>query len=261
MGKSEITYHKSPDWQLGIVCGSGVSRKFPVHRHKSVSLGMVLKGSRLLTIGQFRYVIAEGDVFIVNSCESHAIGETWNPEHDYIVLSLAPELILKHGGPDLPLFENIIESPWLSKHLDHWFRLLIENQEQLPDMDTGVLIKEMCRFTREKIPVRKRNNRLEKVRELLDQSIADNHPLSSLADKAAISEFHLARLFKSLTGMAPHQYLLDNRLRHARELLESGHQIIDIAIESGFYDTSHFIRYYGVSPNTFQKNIRELTIK
>jgi AraC-like DNA-binding protein len=265
LSKPVITYYKSPDRKLGIVCGRGISRRFPVHRHQSVSLGMVVKGSRLLTIGRSRYVIAEGDVFIVNSGEPHAIGETYNREHDYIVLSMAPDLLMKHGNPDLPHFENIHESELLSEYLKKLFHLLILNCDQPPDVDLDVLIAEMRRFAKKGIPAREKDTRLEKVKELLDRSIEDNHPLSSLADKAAISEFHLARLFKSLTGMAPHQYLIDNRLRHARELLESGRQIIDIAIESGFYDTSHFIRhftrYYGVSPNNFQKNIRELILK
>ena len=64
-----IVYHKGKT--LSVVCGRGVSKRFPTHRHKSVSLGMVLKGSRMLTIQKSKYIIAEGDVFIINSDESH----------------------------------------------------------------------------------------------------------------------------------------------------------------------------------------------
>ena len=113
-----IVYHKSVDRKLSIVCGRGVSKRFPTHRHKSVSLGMVLKGSRILTIHKSKYIIAEGDVFIINSNESHGIGETLNPEHDYIVLSLAPALVSQYCGACLPVFENVVESTILAEHLE-----------------------------------------------------------------------------------------------------------------------------------------------
>lgn len=259
-----IVYHKSSDHKLSIVCGKGISKRVPTHRHKSVSLGMVLKGSRILSIHKQKYIIAEGDVFIINSNEPHSIGETQNPEHDYIVLSIAPALFLKSCGSNLPVFENIVESPILAEHLEKLFHSQVKKNNGVRNSDIAILIEEMCRFQKKETAYEQHDKRMEKVRDLLDNSITDNHSLSSLSDKAAVSAFHLARLFKKYTGMAPHQYLLDNRLRFAREMLESGQQVSDIAIAAGFYDTSHFIRhfskYYNVSPFDYQKGINKLTI-
>ncbi len=260
-----VVYHKSNDRQVGIVCGRGISRRFPVHRHKSVSLGMVIKGSRLLTIHQATYVIAEGDIFIINSDESHAIDTALNPEHDYIVLSLSPSVILQHCKTNVPIFENIIHSTFLAGYLEQLFNSLIENRGSVPTVNTRILIGEMCRFRKENIPLQAKDNRLEKVRDFLEHMISDNHTLSSLADKATISAFHLSRLFRNYTGMAPHRYLLDSRLRNAREMLEKGQQVNDTAITTGFYDTSHFIRhftkYYGISPLTYQESIGKIILE
>jgi AraC-like DNA-binding protein len=260
-----IVYYKSKDYQLSIVCGRGFSKRVPTHRHKSVSLGMVLKGSRILTIHKLKYIIAEGDVFIINYNEPHSIGETQNLEHDYIVLSIAPALLLKSCGNNLPVFDNIVESTVLAEYLRKFFLFLIQKNNGIENSDIAVLIEEICCFQKKETAFKQQDKRLEKVRDILDNSIADNHSLTSLSDKAAVSAFHLARLFKNYTGMAPHQYLLDNRLRFAREMLESGQQISDIAIASGFYDTSHFIRhfskYFGVSPFDYQKSINKLTIQ
>jgi AraC-like DNA-binding protein len=260
-----IVYHKNADHKLSIVCGRGFSKRVPTHRHKSVSLGMVLKGSRVLTIHNQKYIIAEDDVFIINSNEPHTIGETQNPEHDYIVLSLVPALKLKYSGNNLPVFENIVESPVLTELLEKLFHSLIQKKNGVENSDIAVLIEEMCRFQKKGTAYKQQDKRMEKVRDILDNSATDNHSLTSLSDKAAISAFHLARLFKNYTGMAPHQYLLDNRLRFAREMLESGQQVSDIAIAAGFYDTSHFIRhfskYYSVSPFDYQKGINKLTIE
>lgn len=262
---STIVYYKSDDKSLGIVCGRGVSKKFPAHRHKSVSLGMVLKGSRLLTIRQTKYVIAEGDIFIINSEESHSIGETLDTAHDYIVVSLTPKHIARYSDKELPLFENIVESRVLAENLEQLFCFLIRKSEGPNPVDWSVLIGEMFRFRKDESVERSCDKRFEKVKTILDRSVTDPHSLSELAGEAAISEFHFSRMFKNYTGLAPHQYLLDNRLRFAREMLESGMSVSDVAIAAGFYDTSHFIRhfsgYYGVSPADFQKGIRKLSLE
>jgi len=262
---STIVYHKTDDKSLGIVCGRGVSKKFPPHRHKSVSLGMVLKGSRLLTIRQTKYVIAEGDVFIINSEESHSIGETLDIAHDYIVVSLTPKLIARYTNEGLPLFENIVESRVLAENLERLFCFLIQKSEGPIPADWAVLISEMYRFQKSESIDIACDKRLEKVKTILDRSVTDPHSLSELAGEAAISEFHFSRMFKNYTGLAPHQYLLDNRLHFAREMLEAGMLVSDVAIAAGFYDTSHFIRhfsgYYGVSPLDFQRGIQKLSLE
>lgn len=83
--------------------------------------------------------------------------------------------------------------------------------------------------------------------------------LDGLADAAGVSPFHFLRSFRSLTGTTPHQYIRRARLRRAAELLLSGHQrIIDVALDSGFNDVSHFTRSFqaefGSSPRRFRAN-------
>jgi AraC-like DNA-binding protein len=262
--KPIILYYKSTDSRIGLVCGRGISRKFPLHRHKSISLGMVIKGFRMLTINHKEYIIAEGDIFIINSEESHAIGEANNPGHDYIVLSFAPALIQKDTNAGNYQFENIVNSDLLARHLKKLFHKALAGTLQNTDLKLDQLISEIhCFKKQEPLAALIEDNRLKKVKNMLDQSLAEPHSLETLADKAAISTFHMSRLFKDQTGMAPHQYLLDNRLRRARELLESVNQVGDIAIATGFYDTSHFIRhftrYFGISPQVYQQGIRMLS--
>ena len=53
-----------------------------------------------------------------------------------------------------------------------------------------------------------------------------------------LSSFHFARLFKSSTGQSPYQYLLNQRLRCAKEYLRSGHlPIAEIAARLGLLIT------------------------
>ncbi|GAM97317.1 transcriptional regulator of AraC family [alpha proteobacterium U9-1i] len=65
--------------------------------------------------------------------------------------------------------------------------------------------------------------------------------LDTLASVAGLSRFHFARLFKTVTGESPAQYVLHTRLAAAaRMLVETSAPVAQIAYGSGFSDLSHF---------------------
>ena len=86
--------------------------------------------------------------------------------------------------------------------------------------------------------------------------------LAELARIADRSLHHFARMFKQTFGMAPHRYVLERRVDHARQLLRtSDAPLADISLDSGFCSQSHFTstfrRMVGASPREFQKYFRQ----
>ena len=85
--------------------------------------------------------------------------------------------------------------------------------------------------------------------------------LVSLAREAGLSPYHFLRIFESLTGLTPHQYLLRTRLRAAaaRLLAERG-RVVDVALDAGFGDVSNFNRAFrrefGVTPTAYRQRRR-----
>ncbi len=82
--------------------------------------------------------------------------------------------------------------------------------------------------------------------------------LEQAAAQAGLSPFHFLRLFSSVLGVTPHQYLVRSRLRHAARLLaDDGLSITDIAYDVGFGDLSNFVRTFhraaGISPLRFRQ--------
>ena len=82
--------------------------------------------------------------------------------------------------------------------------------------------------------------------------------LEQAAAQAGISPFHFLRLFSSVLGVTPHQYLVRSRLRQAARLLaDDGLSITDIAYDVGFGDLSNFVRTFhraaGISPLRFRQ--------
>ena len=85
--------------------------------------------------------------------------------------------------------------------------------------------------------------------------------LESAAKEAGLSAFHFLRLFASVLGVTPHQYLVRSRLRHAARLLaDQTRSITDVAFDVGFGDLSNFVRTFhraaGVSPRGFRQAAR-----
>jgi AraC-like DNA-binding protein len=85
--------------------------------------------------------------------------------------------------------------------------------------------------------------------------------LEDVAAQADISPFHFLRLFSSVLGVTPHQYLVRSRLRHAARLLaDDDRPVTDIAYDVGFGDLSNFVRTFhraaGVSPRKFREASR-----
>lgn len=102
--------------------------------------------------------------------------------------------------------------------------------------------------------------RLGRVLEYIDANLNRDIHLDELANIAALSSFHFARLFKVSTGSSPHQYMLQRRVDRAKELLRNpGLSLSQISLETGFSDQSHltnvFRRSLGVTPSAYRTHL------
>lgn len=82
--------------------------------------------------------------------------------------------------------------------------------------------------------------------------------LDDLADRCAVSPFHMARVFRMATGHAPMTYLRARRLSHAAGLLAQGdREVLQIAFDLQYGShaafTRAFVSYFGVNPRDVRK--------
>ena len=96
---------------------------------------------------------------------------------------------------------------------------------------------------------------VEYVNDHLNQDIK----LADLAALLGISQSHLSHRFKQSIGMTPYQYLLQQRIERAKQLLkQSDRSIMDIAFLCGFSSHSHLSKQFrqltGMSPKAYRVN-------
>jgi PAS domain S-box-containing protein len=106
-------------------------------------------------------------------------------------------------------------------------------------------------------PYMEMNEVLEYVREIYAQCLK----LDDLAKVACLSPSQFERRFKQLFDITPAKHILNVRIRAACNLLSSTNDTIaSIALETGFYDHSHFARGFkkvmGISAGEYRSQER-----
>ena len=97
---------------------------------------------------------------------------------------------------------------------------------------------------------------IEAIR-LVESDAARPLELKAMAAAAGMSKYHFLRVFRRLTGVTPHQYVISARLRRAALALASTRRpVIAIAFDSGFGDLSTFNKTFraafGLTPTQYR---------
>ncbi len=104
------------------------------------------------------------------------------------------------------------------------------------------------------------NMLVRRCRELLETEFASPIRVSDLAARFRVSRRTLETHFRAVTGTTIAEEVIRLRIEHAKGILATTAKPIDqIAVECGFYDSSHFsamfLRHVGVRPSAFRERL------
>jgi len=98
--------------------------------------------------------------------------------------------------------------------------------------------------------------RIVQAKLFIDNHFAEDIDLDNIADQAHFSKYHFIRLFKSIYGKTPHNYLIKVRIENAKLLLSKGGSVLDVSLTLGFESptsfTAMFKKLVGKTPSVFQ---------
>lgn len=97
--------------------------------------------------------------------------------------------------------------------------------------------------------------------EKLESDLGGKLSLERLAAEFDLSVSHFSRAFRVSTGLPPHQWLLQQRVKAAKQLMTVRDlPLSEIAISAGFANQSHFTRVFsglvGVSPGAWRREVQ-----
>ena len=125
----------------------------------------------------------------------------------------------------------------------------------------GVLLDQIC----EKIlEMKKETDQDKSLSRKIETYIQENFQdpdlnISITSQHFGITPAYLSSIYKKQTGKSLLDYINTLRIDHARELLEQGLSVVEVAPMAGFRDSGSFIRAFkkknGVTPGQFKKKL------
>ena len=248
-------------------CSAGPDDTPFVEQHTCHSISYVRKGSfGCRTRGRFFELVA-GSILVGHP------GDEYMCTHDHVCgdeclsFFLTPELVEAIGdraevwqiGSAPPLPELMVLGELAQAAADGRSDIGLDEVGQV---FASRFVEVVSGRAREPVPAKARDRRRAVETALwIDAHSHRQIDLEHAAGQANISPFHFLRLFSSVLGVTPHQYLVRSRLRHAARLLaDDDSSITDIAYDVGFGDLSNFVRTFhraaGVSPLRFRQASR-----
>jgi AraC family transcriptional regulator len=101
------------------------------------------------------------------------------------------------------------------------------------------------------------------MRRFIDENLDKHLTLSMIAKKAGYSPWHASRIYSSVIGKSPFEYIKSKRLNEAaKDLREGDNKIIDVAFDylfdshEGF--TRAFSKEFGMAPREFRKAAKKV---
>ena len=247
-----------------------IANKFPRHVHSGYIFNLIDSGSRKIKFHSQVIEFSAGEMSILppgtsHSCESFSKGT--NGPHSYRALcieknflqKLAEDICGKHYleptfNPHQVYHNADIES------FNTFFEMLGTsgtNLERQISLNTFLYhaIQNLSTFPPVEEDSGQQNDALARVKSFISENFRKNLTLNNLSEIACISSFHLQKLFVNKYGVSPQEYLINCRVRESEHLIKQGVPLAEAALNSGFFDQSHFSRNFkrviGISPGRF----------
>lgn len=275
MNSNWIDLRQEPDTGIETLRAHFRGHAYDPHWHDSYLVGVTEQGVQQFTCRRARHQSTPGKVFLLEPGELHD-GDAPSPEgFTYRMLYLDPQWLerelrgfTEHAPPaSQPGFAHTLASdPRLAAATACAFQSLHEPElrmvrqaalDQLLEHLSGHL-----QWRRRLDPDPRLPLVAQRARDYLHAHLHHDIGLEQLAAACNIDRFRLSRAFKVAFGLAPHAYLVQLRLAHARRLLAAGSSPAQVAPALGFADQSHlgrwFLRAYGMTPAQYRRRCTKL---
>ncbi|GAB3139559.1 AraC family transcriptional regulator [Microbispora hainanensis] len=277
----DLVEHRYGRDDMRLVTASFRTHRFVPHAHSEYAVAAIERGVEAVRYRGATEHAPAGSLLLLDADTIHAgrpgIAEGW----DYRVFYIPQPLLVELAGHRPAFSSPTPHDPRLAARLIRLHRRQDQTSLAAQEEFEALCSEILARYTRRGIapapsaPIRTAPSGpirtaplgpirtaplgpIQKVQRHLAEDLRRTPSLDELAQVAGLPRFQLLRAFRRETGVTPHGYLLQLRLRCAQQLLTAGHTVARAAAESGFYDQAHlhrhFRRTFAATPGRFARN-------
>lgn len=233
------------------------------HVHDKLTLVALSKGEMTLHIKENNLLLKEKKLALINPYQIHSaskkdenseglyalyIDKDWVQKLQFELFCsdeylLFPEVFIENSSTYtdfMKLCKNLLEDEFYIKKeeeiVEFISTLMLENYNEKSLFTTSILFCDIKLY--------------------IDKNIGLNLSLEEISNQFLITPFHLIRIFKKELELTPYQYILNQKVNFAKELLLENLSISEVAISAGFNDQSHLYKYFkkifSYSPKEYQ---------
>lgn len=244
--------------------------------HEQLEIIYVTEGKVICECDFTRYECNEGDIVVINPCETHMVKYFDRPSH-YLCLMVDPKLYNGHGDISSekyiqPMSDRRVRFNRVINNNPKAKKIFVELLEEYKAANTayemavkGHLLCFLSELFRSEVDpgslkhATRPSSSVAPALKYISDHFAEDIDINKLSGICCMNRSYFCRRFKQVTGRTPITYVNEYRLTKARSLLASQDgSVSEIADECGFSDSNYFSRLftkcYGISPTKFRQS-------
>ncbi|RJX40286.1 AraC family transcriptional regulator [Paenibacillus pinisoli] len=239
------------------------------HFHEELSIGLIDEGETQAWCEGLLWRVESGRMINFPPHMLHACQPAANANWKYNMLFIKPEWLEQIELPhihrlQIPFLLEDGKNKACSQLFNQTMESLTRNESSLEIETSLIELVHMLIIKHDSDLVHEPYGALEqkyvkRVMEYIHAHFKDRITLEKLEQETGASRYHLIRLFKKSTHLPPHAYQNLLRINYAKIELKKRRPIAQIAVDTGFYDQSHFTKVFakivGATPQTYAISI------
>lgn len=234
--------------------------EYPNHYHETFCISLIKSG----TLTESDSILPTGAISISHPFEVHDNELIEDIEYAFTTFYVSPDVFNSINKNEYCSFENkVIYDEKLFESFDFIAANILKNQSLNNKHLQEKFFTSLEQLTKKHSvtkPFHKQPNPklINEIKHHILLNLDDKISLETLAKKVGMNKYKFIRWFKKYVGLTPFDFIILNRVILGQKMLREGKPLLYTAMDTGFYDQSHFTNYFkrfiGLTPKRYQES-------
>ena len=231
-----------------------IDKNFPFHFHQCWSLAYIEYGSENIAFGDTNFLVSKNALQLIPPYSIHKNWSNKNGAWTYKALYISNDVIKNVSKKINVDYSHLASFPYFISYGNIEFNI---NEASILKILENLFL-DTLNDVKQSYFQKNADEPFDDILNYLSLNYSQSITLEMLQQKFKVNKFKLQKSFKKSIGLTPLEYLTTIRIENSKRLFYTDVPLVEIALESGFYDQSHFThsfkKYVGVTPGNYKSN-------